>query len=279
MANITYPPPRPLTIGEVLDLSFRIFGATLARCLGFSILAVLASQAPNIYLVLRHGGSVAQAILNESHDPLYWVIYIVGTLLAVALYAAILLRQHRMITGQAAGTEFGAAVRRLPGLVLLGIVDSLIFTLPVVAIFAGIGMGNASLLWVGVLLLIPATYVFVQLLFSSAAMLLGGAGAIESLGRSWRLTQGSFWRVTVVLTVAFVIILVAYVLLILIAGVLAALIGRGDVIVMMAAYTAVIVALAALLAPFYTALLLAMFGDLSVRKEGADLAQRLSASA
>jgi hypothetical protein len=38
------------------------------------------------------------------------------------------------------------------------------------------------------------------------------------------------------------------------------------------------VAVGALATPFYTALGLAVFGDLTVRKEGADLAQRISAT-
>jgi hypothetical protein len=279
MANITYPPPRPLTIGEVLDLSFRIFGGTLVRCLGFSILAVLASQAPNIYLLLRHRGSLTQALFSQSNDPLYWVIYAVGALLVLAFYGAIVLRQHRMITDAAVGSEFAAAARRLPGMVLLLIVFALIVAVPVVAFSAGAGAGSPSLIWTGVLLLIPACYLYVQLSCSGVGLLISGAGAMASLARSWRLTQGSFWRLTVIYTVAIIIILVAYFLLTVIATALAAVLGRGDVVVIMAAYTVVIIALGALLAPFYTALALAIFGDLSVRKEGADLAQRISASA
>ena len=279
MANITYPPPRPLTIGEVLDLSFRIFGRTLARCLGFSILAVLASQAPNIYLILRHRGSLTQALFSQSNDPLYWLIYTVGALLGAAFYGAIILRQHRIITGGGEGSEFAAAARRLPGLVLLAIVFTLIAAVPLIAISAGATAGSASLLWTGVVLLIPACYLYVQLSCSGVGLLVSGAGATESLARSWRLTQGSFWRLTVIYTVAIIIILVAYLLLSVIAGSLAAVFGRGDVVVIMAAYTVVIIAMGALLAPFYMALLLAIFGDLSVRKEGADLAQRISASA
>jgi len=279
MANITYPPPRPLSVGEVLDLTFRIFGSTLVKCLLFAILAILASQASNIYVVLTRGGSVAQALLNQSHDPVFWVIYVVGALLAAVLYAAIFLRQHRMITAGAAGSEFAAATRRLPALVLLSIVSGLIFVVPVFAISAGVGAGGGSLMWIGLLLLIPACYILVQLSASWAALLIGGAGPFEALARSWRLTYGSFWRLTLIYTVAIIIIIVAYFLLMLIAGAIAAVFGRGDVVVFMAAYTVVIVAMGALLAPFFTALQLAVFGDLSVRREGADLAQRISASA
>jgi hypothetical protein len=49
---------------------------------------------------------------------------------------------------------------------------------------------------------------------------------------------------------------------------------------MVTAFAGVVgVALGALATPFYTALGLAVLGDLSVRKEGADLEQRISATA
>ena len=275
MANITYPPSRPLTVGEVLDLSFRIFGATVVKCLPFAAIAVIASQAPNIYS-LAHGRTITQALLSQTHDPMFWALYVLGALLAAILYATILLRQHALITGQPTGSEFGQAARRLPGMVLLGIVFTLILALPFVLMGAGVAAGTGVLLF-GLILLIPAAYLGVQLSCAWAALLLSGSGAFQALARSWRLTAGSFWRLTVIYTVAIIIIIVAYLLLTLIAGAVAAVFGRGDVIVFMAAYTVVVVAMGALIAPFYTALTLSVFGDLTVRKEGADLAQRISA--
>jgi len=41
----------------------------------------------------------------------------------------------------------------------------------------------------------------------------------------------------------------------------------------------VVTLLGAVITPFYSALVLAVLGDVSVRREGADLAQRLSAPA
>ena len=49
MINALYPPARPQSVGEVLDLAFRIFGATLLKCLPFAALAVIAGQLPNAY--------------------------------------------------------------------------------------------------------------------------------------------------------------------------------------------------------------------------------------
>jgi len=57
------------------------------------------------------------------------------------------------------------------------------------------------------------------------------------------------------------------------------LLAHGDVAVITATSAVVVTLLGAVITPFYSALVLAVLGDVSVRREGADLAQRLSAPA
>lgn len=275
MTNITYPPPRPLTVGEVLDLSFRIYGSTLVKCVPLAALAMLASEAVNIYSVAT-GRSLIVAL--QSRDPGVGLIYLVGVVLAAILNGAILLRQRALLAGEATGSEFGAAARRVLALFGLSLILGVAFALPIVLIAAGVAAG-ATVMLLGLILLIPASYLFVQWSVSWATLLLTGAGVFESLGRSWRLTSGSFWRLTLIYTVALIIIWVAYMVVSFVAVGVSALFGRGDLAVFTAATTVVAVAMGAFIVPFYTALALAVFGELTVRKEGADIAQRISASA
>jgi hypothetical protein len=60
-------------------------------------------------------------------------------------------------------------------------------------------------------------------------------------------------------------------------GFVGAIVGRADLAVVAALIGVVGVALGAFITPFYTALGLAVLGDLSARKEGADLERRISA--
>ena len=76
-----------------------------------------------------------------------------------------------------------------------------------------------------------------------------------------------------------VLLLVFYVLASIAGGIVAMWLGRGDVVLWVAVSSTVIALLAALFTPFYHALILAVFGELSARREGADLAQRISAPA
>ena len=110
-------------------------------------------------------------------------------------------------------------------------------------------------------------------------LLVTGKGAVASMVQSWRLTSGSWWRLTLIYSVALVLLIVLYVLSGLIAGLLAMLLAHGDIAVITAATTVLVVVLSAIGTPFYWALALAVLGDLSARREGADLAQRLAAPA
>jgi uncharacterized membrane protein YhaH (DUF805 family) len=109
--------------------------------------------------------------------------------------------------------------------------------------------------------------------------MVSGATPGASLVRSLRLTRGSFWRVALIYTVAFVILMVLYILLGTATGLVAALAAHGDLAVVTAVYAVAVVAMGAFAVPFYMAVQLAVFGDLTARRDGTDLALRISATA
>jgi hypothetical protein len=102
---------------------------------------------------------------------------------------------------------------------------------------------------------------------------------LQPRGHSWQLTAGNFWRLSVIYAVGVVLIIVLYVLSGVVGAVIALLLAHGDVAVITATSAVLVTLLGAIVTPFYSALVLAVFGDLSVRGEGADLAQRISAPA
>jgi hypothetical protein len=275
MSTLPYPPSRPLSVGETLDLTFRIYRATLFRCLPLAAIAVLASQLPSLYLLLS-GRGLKVKLLALMQEPTYRVVYVVSVLLTLVLNAAILLRQYHLAVGQQAGGELATAVRRSPA--LLGMVV-LVWLGFMVCVVPGLLLSGAAQVSLFLALAVLACYVLVSLSVSLAIFLFAPAGPVASLNRSWRLTRGSFWRLSIIYTVAFIILVVLYLLLGTATGFVIALAAHGDLAVMTAAYAVVVVALGAFAVPFYMAVQLAVFGDLTARREGADLAQRISATA
>jgi hypothetical protein len=257
MTNNLYPPSRPQAVGEILDTAFRIFRATLLKCLPFAALSLLAGQLANIYNLLK-GGPLQQRL--AAHDSVWWLLEIIGYALALMFTSAIVRRQCAIASGQPASPqgELTAALRLVPGLFVV----SLLFAL---ATIAGL-----------VLFVIPGLYIWTRLVCAPTAYLLTGRGVSASLSYSWQLTAGHVWRLSLIWSVAFVLLIVFYVLAGVIATVIAVPFALGDIALITAITAAVVVILGSVGTPFYTALSLAVFGDLSLRKEGTDLAARLS---
>jgi hypothetical protein len=281
MSTVPYPPQRQLSVGEVLDLSFRIYRATLLRCLLFATCGVIAGQLAGIYVLIKgstmaRGGGGVTGMVVQLRDPTFVTLYFVGLVFTLLFYAAVLLRQRAIITGGTGADALPAALRRLPaliGLLVLVIIGLCLSFLP------GVVAGGAlrTLLFAAAVLVL--CYAVVAISCAQTILLIDGEGPASSLVRSWRLTTGSFWRLSLIYTVALIILIALYAVIGAIAGFLAAVFAHGD-LAMVAAFTQVIgIILGALATPFYAALGLAVLADLKVRKEGADLAQRISATA
>jgi hypothetical protein len=276
MTTPLYPPQRPLSVGETLDLTFRIYRGTVVKCLPLAALAILGSQLPTLYL-LASGRGLNTSLLVTMREPGYQAVYFVSVLLSLVLNATILLRQYKLSTGNLPGGEVAAMARRVWALfvftVLLGFALLVCFA-PAALVLTGLPK------WlVGVLCLVVISYVLVALSCAYAVLVLEGARPMASLRRSWSLTRGSFWRLTAVYTVALIILAVFYVVLGTATAFVVALVAHGEVAVVTAAYAVIAVALGAFVVPFYSAVQLAVFGDLTARRQGTDLAQRISATA
>ena len=277
MPETLYPPPRPLSVGELLDLSFRIYRSTFVKCLVFGGLVVVSNWLPNLYAILR-GQTVVQSMVRPVVDLPHLLILFISLLLAMVFPVAIIDRQYRMITGREVGGELLRALRLLGRILLILILSFLVglaCVLLVVPAFLTTGLVRYALV---ALLVLPLGYVLLRLTSAFTAMVIEDRSATGSLSRSWELTGGSVLRLTAVYTVAAFLLLVLYIVIASLTGFLYAVLGKGDVALIAAGIGVVTVAAGALASPYYSALGLAVFGDLLVRKEGADLSQRISAS-
>jgi len=283
MSTVPYPPQRQLSVGEVLDLSFQIYRTTFVRCLLFATCGVIAGQLAGIYALIR-GRSLAQGtagagmagMLALMQDPTLVALYVVGLVLTLIFYAAVLLRQRAIITDGAVGGELAAALRRTPALVALVI----LIALGCLALFVPVFVTGGALRVLLVLAaLVVLCYGLVALSSAMTVLLVEEAGPVASVTRSWRLTSGNFWRLSVIYTVALIILIALELVIAALAGFLAGALVHGDVAMVTAFAEVIGIILGALVTPFYGALALAVLADLKVRREGADLAQRISATA
>jgi len=271
MPSVLYPPSRPQAIGEVLDSAFRIFKATLLRCLPYSVLATVAGQLQNIYVMVT--GRTLRPFSNS--DPGWWTIYVLGAAIGAALVNAIIIRQAALASGsQSAGpAALLQGLRKVPHVALMGVLVAIVvgvWFVPVATI------PTAYRSWGVGLLSVPAVYLLVLFLCSWPALLVGHKAPIESLRYSAHLIWGNWWRTVMVYLVVLTMIIVLSVTAGLIVGVLTQLVAARDLAVTTAVSAVMVVASGAVYMPFVTSMSLALYGDLQARKEGTDLERRIA---
>lgn len=259
MSQVLYPPARPQSIGEVLDTGFRIFQSSLGRCLVYGALYVIAGQLANIY-TLAAGHPLGQV---RRDDPLWWAFYAVAVVTTIILWSAIMLRQNAIASGAPISfrAELGHVLVRLFRLIALVIAC-------VIVVIVGL-----------VLFVVPGLYLAVALAFSLPAMVLRDHGVVSAMRHSLSLVRGNWWRTTIIFTVAGTVLFMLYGLALMLSALLLPFAGAEDIAVVTAATAAVAVAMGAIAAPFFCAVLLATFAELRVRREGIDLEQRIAAAA
>ena len=184
----------------MLDSAVRIFKATLLKVLPFSVLATVAGQLQNIYIILS--GRNIRPFSNS--DPGWWAVYLLGTIVGAALINAIIVRQGAIATGSesASMTALKEGLRNVPAVVLMGIVMAVLVGIWFVPL-AVIPAAYRSLS--GALLAVPAFYLLVLFLCSWPARLVDRKGPIESLRYSAHLVRGNWWRTVMVYLVVLTI--------------------------------------------------------------------------
>jgi hypothetical protein len=272
MTRPLYPPSRPQSIGEVLDSAFRIFRATLLRCLPYGVLAMVAGQIPNIYDI----ASGRPLHRFGAGDPLWWVLYAVGALLGIAFINAILLRQCAMASQAQSRPSLLDGLRKAPAaagvFIILGLAVGACY-LPVIVIPTAVRM------WGLLALSVPAVYIGVAFSCSWVALLIGRRGVFASLRYSQHIVLGSWWRTVTIYSVALTMLGVFYSLAGVVAAVLVPFTGTRDLAVITAVSAVIAAALGAVGVPFYSSMALALYADLEARKDGTDLERRMAGAA
>jgi hypothetical protein len=246
MSERLYPPARPQLISEVLDTAFKIFSVSLLKTLPYGMLITLAGQVVNIYNLVT--GRLVRRVFPQ--DATGWVLYAVGVVLTLTLWAALVLRQRAIAAGApvAMPAELALALRRVPALVALTLLNMLV---------VGVGV---------VLLVIPGLYLLVALWMALPLLILEGSGPIAAMQSSLRLVRGNWWRAFAMLLVMIAIYFVFIVLGIFIVAMAVQLERGADIAVVTATSTVFAISLGAFIGPLFAAVMLAVLGDLQVRR-------------
>jgi hypothetical protein len=294
-------PSGPLTVGGVLDNWLRLFRASYSSCWALALLAALAGALIQFTVTPTLPPRGATAVQNYLQ---YWsALRAPSTFLAdiglafigLVIHGAVLSQQTALVRGDEAfsfGDALSRGLRRIPQMLMGGVLLVLILAAVIIpfAIVAGIilaALQHSPMRMLAVALLVIAAaivviYAMPRLQLWMAVLFSENLGGAASLGRSWDLVKGQWWRVT---GVTFVSGIVIWILGVAIGGTVGVVIGvfgiHGTTPEAMVRRVQLIGAagqLARLLTlPLLTAVWLAMYQDVKLRREGGDLAARAEA--
>jgi hypothetical protein len=261
-------PTQPQGIGGVLDTTFQLYKSSLAVLWPVCLLLSAVGSPPSIYLMMN-GGATASAggaaeMLAAMADPVYWLIYLVSVAAMMWVIGALYLKQHAIGTDEelSIGAALQASVGRIVPLLLMVILFS-------IAMVVGF-----------VLLIIPGIILLVSLMLATGLVMFEGKGPVDSLIGSHKLVWGNWWRTFAILSVGGVLVFVIYLAVALVIGLVTPFIGLGmDDLLMYSLMSTLLIGVLmnVLVTPFFSALLIALYWDLKLRKEGGDLAARVGA--
>jgi uncharacterized membrane protein len=246
------PTLRPLSVGEILDVSFTLYRRHFAPLAG---VALVCSGIPVLLnMFIEASGGMLQNL------PLVLVYYIVFTALSAIATAATVFIVSESYLGRP--IDAATALRRAAPYIVKVLVCS---------------MMTAFLVFVGFLfLIIPGFILLVGLVLSIPALVIEpqlGAGA--ALSRSWDLTRGSRWRIFGLLLV---VVILLYIPIAAVGGIVAMFVPGGSGLFLARPTATVSVAAVAIsglvqifIYPLFYCVLTVAYYDLRVRKEGFDL--------
>jgi hypothetical protein len=261
-------PTQPQGIGGVLDTTFQLYKSSLGVLWPLCLLLSAVGAPPSIYLMTNGGASPSAAgaaeMLAAMADPVYWLIYLVSLAAMMWVIGALYLKQYAVGTDQ--DMSIGAALQASVGRILPLLLMVILFSIALVVGF--------------VLLIIPGIILLVSLMLATGLVMFEGKGPVDALTGSHKLVWGNWWRTFVILSIAGILVFVIYMAVALVIGVITPFIGLGmdDVLMYSLVSTLLIgVLMNVLVMPFFSAMLIAVYWDLKLRKEGGDLAARVGA--
>jgi hypothetical protein len=259
---------RPMGVGELLDAAIRLYRAEWKNLMAIVAIVLLPLEFLRAFLLREIGGPFAPpdpTLLPSEVESALITSSILGVIeflviqpfltAAVARACSDVYLGHRLVVGP----TFRYAATKIHSILWISILYGLAAALGFLA------------------LIVPGVIVLVRFAFGSTVLVVEGKKGSGALGRSWRLSQGHFWKVLGTFVLALLMAFIIQAILALPTGLIAGELGPsawplaaiGNALAMIAT------------TPFTTLIAVLLYFDLRIRKEAFDLevmAQEMASS-
>ncbi len=251
----------PLSIGQILDSGFRLFRASFTRVVPLSVATGILSA------VLAPLNPAVQVDADPAETATIGVVFLVAsvvvTVFSIAFGVAIIARIHAVAVSEdlSLGDSIKVGFRRL------------------IPFFATSVLYGFAVLLGGILLLVPGIILSVSLSVAFYPVVVKPMGPIASLRYSHSLVWGNWWRTLALVSMIMVMAVVIYALIALIGGLIGGIFGIPDTNTIILLFNGLVSPMiTAVITPLVYALGYAIYHDLTLRREGGDIAARIDAA-
>jgi hypothetical protein len=277
-------PTAPRSIGGVLDDGLRLWRSAFTKAWLISLMGQALVAIPLLIYWTRFqppAGARQAPFATMFTSPGLSLAYFVFSVAAIGFHNAVIAQTDAVArtAGETIGQSLSIGFRLLGRAFLMGVLVGVAVALPLVLLFfALVGVSIVGRLVFGAVAFVVVCYAVGKIILGAVILIVEDKGAYDSLRRSWTLTAGHWWRVATILTVLIIVIIVLFLVVGVIAGVVAASMRSTAGVPGMLIQVISLLG-NTLISPLYSAVLVAIYYDLKLRKEGADLAGRVSALA
>jgi hypothetical protein len=277
-------PNAPRSIGGVLDDGLRLWRQAFSRAWPLAIMAQVLVSIPIVIFWIQSGsvaGAQTQFFLVMTKSVGFALAYFLVSLASIGFQNAVIAQTDATATGVArtVGQSLTLGFRLLGRAFLMLLLIGLGVAVPVGLLFVVLaGVSVAGRIAIGLVAFLLFCFVFGKIILATIILVIEDTRATDSLRRSGTLTTGHWWRIATIFTVLIIVVAVVFLVVGVIAGIVGASLGPKSGI--SAAFVQLITLFGnTLITPLSAAVSVAIYYDLKLRKEGADLAGRVNALA
>jgi len=277
-------PNAPRSIGGVLDDGLRLWRQAFSRAWPLAVMAQVLVSIPIVIFWIQSGsvaGAQTQFFLVMTKSLGFALAYALVSLASIGFQNAVIAQTDATATGVArtVGQSLALGFRLLGRAFLMLVLIGVGIAVPVGLLFVVLAaVSVAGRIAIGLVAFLLVCFVFGKIILATIILVIENKGATDSLRRSWTITTGHWWRVATILTVLIIVVAVVFLVVGVIAGIVGASLGPKSGI--SAALVQLITLFGnTLIVPLSAAVSVAIYYDLKLRKEGADLAGRVNALA
>jgi len=199
-------PPHSAGVSELLDAAYRVWRATLPKCLPLAMVAVVVMNVPLLYA--RSAGHAPPSPFALPRDPIYWGYYAIGMIAYLFVGSVAIGLQHGLAREGRAdfGAAVGRAATRLPALLAA-----------MVLAYLAVALGT-------MLLIVPGVYVAVGVFLIWYVVLFDTTNPVQALVRSLKLAHPLWWKLFAAIVIGLLVMLVSTFAAMLVAALLVGLV-------------------------------------------------------